>query len=119
MTTSSRSTPAPRRLRLQTQLLILLLGFGALPVAISVIVGYTVSRTAMVEQAQKALIELTDRQADYLGNEIRRQHLLLRTITGQFRPGRNHRQKAVCQQNEICTSPDIMRYYDSSGRKFQ
>lgn len=94
MTTSSRSTPAPRRLRLQAQLLILLLAFGALPVAISVVVGYTVSRTAMVEQAQKALLELTDRQADYLGSEIRRQHLLLRTITEQFRPGRNDRSLA-------------------------
>ncbi len=93
MTTTWPSIPG-RRLRLQSQLLILLLGFGALPVAISVIVGYTVSRAAMVEQAQKALIELTDRQADYLGNEIRRQHLLLRTITGQIRPERNARSVA-------------------------
>jgi signal transduction histidine kinase len=104
--TTSWPSKRGRRLRLQSQLLILLLGFGALPVAISVMVGYTVSRAAMVEQAQKALIELTDRQADYLGNEIRRQHLLLRTITGQIRPERNARSVADMSDALAGSLPD-------------
>jgi signal transduction histidine kinase len=73
-----------RQLRLHTQLLVLLLVFGAIPVAVSVGIGYTVSRAAMIHQAEQALIELTLRQADYLGNEIRRQRLLLRTISGHI-----------------------------------
>lgn len=84
------SAPISRpRLRLQTQLLVLLLVFGAFPLAIAVVVGYTVSRAAILEQAERALIELTARQADYLGNEMRRQRLLLRTITGQITANRD------------------------------
>ena len=73
-----------RRLRLQTQLLALLLAFGAVPVAAALAVGYAVGRAALLHQAEDALQELASRQAEYLGNEVRRQELLLSTITGQI-----------------------------------
>lgn len=74
------------RPRLQTQLLLLLLLFGVVPVVIVTTFGYSVSRTAIIDQSQSALRELANRQATYLRTEIRREQLILRTIAGQVAP---------------------------------
>ncbi len=72
------------RLSLSTQLLILLLAFGAIPLGVAITVGYVVSRRTIIEQGEEVLRELGARQAAHLSTELTRQHLILRTITGQF-----------------------------------
>ncbi len=81
-----RLTMSPRhpRLRLGTQLLVLLLAFGAIPLAAAITIGYMVSRSIITRQAEGALRELGRQQAVHLSTELRRQRLLLRTITGQL-----------------------------------
>lgn len=74
----------PRRLGLQTQLLVLLLAFGAIPLGVAMTVGYAVSRATVIHQARRALRELGARQASHFVTELRRQRLLLRTITSQL-----------------------------------
>ncbi len=82
---SVANTPGLRlRLRLQTQLLALLLVFAAVPLLVVVVVGYRASRAAVLEQAEGAVRELARHQTGFLETEIRRQRLLLRTITGQL-----------------------------------
>lgn len=71
------------QLGLQARLLALLLAFGAIPLGLAMIAGYTVSRATIVQQAEEALEDLIGRQAGYVAAEVRRQRLLLRTITGQ------------------------------------
>jgi signal transduction histidine kinase len=72
------------RFRLQAQLLVLLLAFGAIPVGLSMGLGYAASRATIIEQAERALRELGGRQASHIVTELRRQRLLLRTITVQL-----------------------------------
>jgi signal transduction histidine kinase len=69
---------------LGTQLLFLLLSFGAIPLGIAITVGFVVSRDTSVEQGERALRELGERQAVHIQTELTRHRLLLRTITGQF-----------------------------------
>jgi signal transduction histidine kinase len=77
---------AMSRIGLRGKLLVLLLAFGALPLGVTIVVGYTVSRSIITEQAESALSELTSRQAVHIATELTRQRLLLRTITGQLPP---------------------------------
>ena len=72
------------RMRLSTQLVLLLLAFGATPLALTIIVGYALSRDAIIEQGERSLRELGTLQALHIGTEITRQRLLLRTIVGQI-----------------------------------
>jgi len=62
----------------------LLLAFGATPLALTIVVGYVLSRDAIVEQGERSLRELGTLQALHIGTEITRQRLLLRTIIGQL-----------------------------------
>lgn len=78
--TPSRRTPR----RLGAQLLGLLLAFGAIPLGLAIAVGFVVSRDTIVQQGERALRELGERQAVHIATEITRHRLLLRTITGQF-----------------------------------
>lgn len=71
-------------MHLSTQLVLLLLAFGATPLALAIIVGYGLSRDAIIEQGERALRELGTLQALHIGTELTRQRLLLRTIVGQF-----------------------------------
>ena len=73
-----------KRFGLHAQLLVLLLAFGAIPLGLSMGVGYAVSRATILEQAEQALWELGSRQASHFITELRRQRLLLRTIVGQL-----------------------------------
>jgi signal transduction histidine kinase len=77
-------TPGWKPLRLGTQLLVLLLAFGAIPLAAAVTVGYVVSRTIILGQAERALQELGRQQAVHLSTELTRERLILRTIVGQL-----------------------------------
>ena len=72
------------RMRLSTQLVLLLLAFGATPLALTIIVGYALSRDAIIQQGERSLRELGTLQALHIGTEITRQRLLLRTIVGQI-----------------------------------
>jgi len=74
--------------RLRTKLLALLLIFGVLPLAASIVVGYGVSRTVITREAERALRELTRQRALHLGAEVNRERLLLRTIAGRLPPAR-------------------------------
>lgn len=71
---------------LSAKLLLILLAFGVVPLGVSMVIGYTVSRSLILEQSEEALRELTARQASHLTTELTRQHLLLRTIIGQLPP---------------------------------
>ncbi len=70
--------------RLGTQLLVLLLSFGGIPLVIAIVAGFVVGRDTVVEQGERALRELGERQAVHIATELTRHRLLLRTITGQF-----------------------------------
>ena len=72
------------RMRLSTQLVLLLLAFGAIPLALTIVVGYALSREAIIQQGERSLRELGTLQALHIGTEITRQRLLLRTIIGQL-----------------------------------
>lgn len=72
--------------RLRTKLLALLLVFGALPLAASIVVGYAVSRAVITREAERALRELTWQRAVHLAAEVGRERLLLRTIAGRLAP---------------------------------
>jgi signal transduction histidine kinase len=72
------------RMRLSTQLVLLLLAFGATPLALTIVVGYALSRDAIIQQGERSLRELGTLQALHIGTEITRQRLLLRTIVGQI-----------------------------------
>jgi signal transduction histidine kinase len=76
----------PTGVPLGTQLLVLLLAFGAIPVAATSVVGYMVSRAVILGQAEAALRELGRQQAVHLATELTRERLILRTITGRL-PG--------------------------------
>ena len=71
---------------LRSKLLVLLLAFGAIPVAVSIGAGYRVSRDNVIQQAEGALRELARAQAIHLAAELGRQQLVLRTIAGQLPP---------------------------------
>jgi signal transduction histidine kinase len=71
-------------MRLSTQLLLLLLAFGATPLGFAMVVGYSLSRQAIIEQGERSLRELGTLQALHIGTELTRQRLLLRTIIGQI-----------------------------------
>ncbi len=71
-------------MRLSTQLVLLLMAFGAIPLSLSIIVGYVLSRNVLVEQGERSLTELGTLQALHIGTELTRQRLLLRTIIGQL-----------------------------------
>lgn len=73
-------------MRLRTKLLALLLAFGVVPLAASIIVGFSVSRIIITRQVQRALRELTEQQAVHLGAEVSRERLLLRTIAARLPP---------------------------------
>jgi signal transduction histidine kinase len=77
-------SPGRKPLRLGTQLLVLLLAFGAIPLAAVVTVGYMVSRTIILGQAERALQELGRQQAVHLSTELTRERLILRTILGHL-----------------------------------
>jgi len=69
---------------LGTQVLVLLLLFGAIPLAAAIAIGYAVSRSIITDQAISALRELGRQQSVHLATELRRERLLLRTITGHL-----------------------------------
>lgn len=71
---------------LQAKLLVLLLAYGAIPLAAAIVGGTAVVRTLITQQAHAALRELAVHQAAHLGTELARERLLLRTITGQLPP---------------------------------
>lgn len=71
-------------LGIRGKLLLLLLGFGVIPLGVSVVIGYTVSRSVMTRQAEDALRELSREQAVHVAAELSRQRLLLRTSAGQL-----------------------------------
>ncbi|GIW53592.1 MAG: hypothetical protein KatS3mg081_2947 [Gemmatimonadales bacterium] len=73
-------------LKLRTKLLVLLLAFGALPLALAIAVGYRVGETAVTLQAERAVRQLALGQAVHLATELSREELLLRTIAGQLPP---------------------------------
>jgi signal transduction histidine kinase len=75
------------RLSLVTQLVALLLSFGAIPLGLAIAAGYVVSRDTITEQGERALLELGGRQAVHITAELTRHRLLLRTITGGFGDG--------------------------------
>lgn len=74
--------------RLSTKLLALLLVFGVMPLAASIVIGYEVSRTVIAREAERALRELTSQRAVHIASELSRQRLLLRTIAGRLSPPR-------------------------------
>lgn len=78
---------------ISAKLLVILLAFGVVPLGVSMVIGYTVSRSLIIEQSERALRELTERQAVHLTTELTRQHLLLKTIISQL-PGELERQPA-------------------------
>lgn len=69
---------------LRGKLLTLLLAFSVPPLAVVVAVGYTVSRSIITDQAERALREVTAQQALHLATELSRERLLLRTIAGHL-----------------------------------
>ncbi len=77
-------SPARKPLSLGRQLLLLLLAFGAVPLAAAALVGYAVSRTIILGQAERALQELGRQQAVHVSTELTRERLILRTIVGQL-----------------------------------
>lgn len=81
---SAQLTRASSRVGLGTHVLVLLLLFGAIPLAAAIGIGYAVSRSIITDQAVSALRELGRQQAVHLATELRRERLLLRTITGHL-----------------------------------
>jgi len=69
---------------LRAKLVALLLLFGLVPLLAFIAIGYTVSRGAIIRQAQSALHALSQLQAVHLATELERERLLLRTIAGQL-----------------------------------
>lgn len=69
--------------------MLLLVAFGAIPLAAAIAIGYTVSRSVIMRQAQSALRELTRQQAVHIATELTREQLILRTITGHVGPLRD------------------------------
>jgi signal transduction histidine kinase len=67
--------------------LVLLLAFGAIPLAAAIAIAYSVSRGVVLRQAQAALNELVEQQATHIATELTRERLILRTITGQVGAG--------------------------------
>jgi len=68
----------------QAQLLVLLLTFGLAPSILAVSVGLVVSRAVILEQTERGLVDIANREASLISTELHRQRLLLRTITGQL-----------------------------------
>lgn len=71
-----------RSLRLRDELLLLLLAFGAIPLAVAIATGYSVGRSTVTRQAEAALRQVAQSQAIHLATELSRERLLLRTIAG-------------------------------------
>jgi hypothetical protein len=69
---------------LTARLLAVLIAFGAVPLALSITVGYRVSRSLLVGQAANALGELARGQAVQVSKELRRERLLLQTIASRL-----------------------------------
>ncbi len=96
--------------RLRTKLLALLLVFGVLPLAASIVVGYAVSRAVITREAERALRELTRQRALHLGAEVNRERLLLRTIAGRLQPAR-----ALGQAPRDIAAQDLMQSLPEDG----
>jgi len=62
-----------------------LLAFGAVPLSMSILAGYRISRSLLLEQSKSGMQELADQQAIQVATELRREQLLLRTIADQLR----------------------------------
>lgn len=73
-----------RGLGLRDKLLMLLLAFGAIPLAVAIAVGYTAAKDTVTRQGEAALRQLVQGQAVHLATELNRERLLLRTIAGQL-----------------------------------
>ncbi len=69
---------------LGSKLLLLLLAFGVTPLVLVVTLGYSVSRGAILDQAERALESITEAQAIHFTTELNRERLLLQTIAGQL-----------------------------------
>jgi len=69
---------------LRAKLLVLLLGFGLIPVLAAAVIGSTVSRSTILSQAGAAMQSLASAQANHLATELGRERLLLRTIAGRL-----------------------------------
>jgi signal transduction histidine kinase len=95
--------------RLGAQLLVLLLVFGAVPLGIAVTVGFVVSRDTVVEQGERALRALGDRQAVHIASELARHRLLLRTITAQFD------QRALAEEDSATLGALLRQYLLDDG----
>lgn len=108
--------------RLRTKLLALLLVFGVMPLAASIVIGYEVSRTVIAREAERALRELTAQRALHVASELSRQRLLLRTIAGRLSSPRVLRRRpyVVLSQELIRSLPedgvfDGLRLVTSAG----
>lgn len=92
-----RMTHTPRgrvSIGFQAQLLVLLLTFGLAPSILVVSVGFVVSRAVILEQIELGLVDIANREATLVSTELRRQRLLLRTITGQLAARETDREPA-------------------------
>ncbi|MEE8487542.1 MAG: ATP-binding protein [Gemmatimonadota bacterium] len=108
---------------LTPRLLVVLLAFGAVPLAMSIFVGYRISRTLLIDQAQHGMQELADQQAVQVATEFRREELLLRTIADWLSDsGHLTRQAPVIHANPVLEAlPEIgafdgLRLVRSDGR---
>jgi len=63
---------------------VLLLAFGLLPIAAASVVGYAVSRSTIMAQAQEALEGVAKGWSVHFASELDREQLVLRTIVGQL-----------------------------------
>jgi signal transduction histidine kinase len=81
-----RRSGSLRRVRgsLGNKLLLLLLAFGLLPLSVTIVVGYAVSRSTILEQSRRALASIAGAQATHFTTELNRERLLLQTIAGQL-----------------------------------
>lgn len=91
MTSQETRLAPPSRTRrvgsgLGKKLLLLLLAFGLVPLAATIVIGYAVSRSTILHQAGRALASITSAQATHFTTELNRERLLLQTIAGQLPP---------------------------------
>jgi signal transduction histidine kinase len=97
-------------LSIGARLFLLLLMFGALPLAAAIAAGYLVASRTVTEQGERALLELGERQATHVATELRRQRLLLRTIAAQF-----SRMPMMRMQSALAMADDLAKNLPEGG----
>jgi signal transduction histidine kinase len=88
---------------LRAKLVALLLLFGLVPLIAFILIGYAVSRGAIIRQAQNTLQALSQLQAVHLTTELERERLLLRTIAGQLPPAHELRRAPTVRVQALLT----------------